>query len=236
MSATTTIKCPNCKSNVPIGYPICPYCGYDLRPIIRLKARQELTKRDIILRIRDSLIKPWKVYDSVILAPDSLGPLLIIMIISLLTALRLLIVLNKVLGFTELSTIADISLLLTLAFAGGFILYLCIWLGFSIYTNFILRLLGANTDFSLTRSLVGYSSSVLILFSAVSTLITVFMPNNPTLTTEPSIIGLSRIIIFIGIILVIGMISIGAAKAYFLNKYLVFVLLFPLALIAYLSI
>mgnify|MGYP003880493307 CR=1 FL=1 len=232
MAQEITIKCPNCKSNVPIGYSICPYCGFDLRPIIRLRAKRELTKHDILLRFKKAIFRPWIILDDIVLAPDNLGPLLIILLLSIITTIRTLISFHILAGDPLLFGAIKLTLFLPLLMISSLCFFICLWIIASFILNTIFRLLGASTDISLTMSLLGYAVGPLIIFSLISTLIissvtgiSVTSPEIGSLLLSNTLIIASQYIMLLGFLLAAYVISMGASKAYFLNRYLVFIIL-----------
>jgi len=229
-----TIKCPNCKSNVPIGYPVCPYCGYDLRAVIRLKARRELTKWDIFTRVKKALFTPWAIFNDIMIAPDSVGPLIIIFIFSFLSALRIMILLGREIPLSALYEVFRVDLLILFSIMAGLFLYFVIWIFVSIYFNFVIKLLGSRPDSSLTRSLTGYSAGILFIPLLVSSIIVSTISSISDLNAIAYISELSRIVLFIGTIIYLLLLSDGLSKAYSINRILVFFLSIPIPLIAFL--
>lgn len=229
-----TIKCPNCKSNVPIGYPICPYCGYDLRAIIRLKARRELNKWDIFIRVKKALFTPWKIFNDIMIAPDSIGPLIIIFIFSILSALRIIALLGREFSLFELYDIFQLDLLILLSIIVGLFLHFIIWIFISIYFNFIIKLLGSRPDSLLTSSLTGYSAGILFIPLIMVSIIISMTPSIVDLSSITYTLELSRIILFTGTIGYLIILSDGLSKAYSINRILVFLLSIPIPLIVFL--
>ena len=219
-----TVICPNCKSAVPIGYPICPYCGFDLRPIIRFKAKQELTKYDILMRVKKALIRPWEIHKEIALAEDSLGPFIIALLLAFIFAIRLLITSSNI-GLLAGLAIKDLGIFFFMSFFVSMALMLLIWLVLSIVANLIFKLLGAKTNFPLTRCMVGYSLAIVIPFLLVNTIILALS------TSELDIINnamIARMIMFSGMILFVAFLSEGASKTYFINRILVFIIFLPI--------
>ncbi len=229
-----TVRCPNCKSNVPIGYPICPYCGFDLRPIIRLKARRELTKWDILKRVKKALFTPWKLHRDIMIAPDSLGPLILILILSMFSAFRTTMLIGKFISLVKLYEIFRVDLLIILSTVAGLFLYTVIWIAVSIYVNFVVKLLGSRPDISLTRSITGYSAGILFAPFLVSSIVTLMIPNVIDITVISYFSNLSRTIIFASAILYLLSLSDAVSKAYAINRVLFFILSIPLFLAAFL--
>lgn len=144
-----TIKCPSCKNEVSITYTFCPYCGYDLRPLIRLKARKEVNIKWILLhRIRYLLIKPDKIFREISLTPDLIGPFMIFFLSALFVALKypILVPLTGTnITFFLLIFVASIAEIFVInIFIAGLI-------------HIVVRLLGGIGDFSTTLSIFGYS-------------------------------------------------------------------------------
>ena len=229
-----TIRCPNCKSNVPIGYPVCPYCGYDLRAVIRLRARRELTKWDILTRVKKALVSPWKIFNDIMIAPDSVGPLVIIFIFSVFSALRIIILLGREFPLDILYAIFRVDLLILLSIIAGLFLYFVSWIFISIYFNFVIKLLGSKPDSSLTRSLTGYSAGILFIPLLVSSVIILTVPNTSSIEALSYVSALSRAILFIGTLIYLLLLSDGLSKAYSINKILVFLLSIPIPLVVFL--
>jgi len=229
-----TIKCPNCKSNVPIGYPVCPYCGYDLRAVIRLKARRELTKWDIFTRVKKALFTPWTIFNDIMIAPDSLGPLIIMFIFSIFSALRIMILLGREIPLSVLYEVFQVDLLILLSIIAGLFLYFIIWIFISIYFNFIIKLLGSRPDSSLTRSLTGYSAGIFFIPLLISSVIVSTIPSISDLNAIAYISDLSRIVLFVGTMIYLLLLSDGLSKAYAINRILVFFLSIPIPLIVFL--
>jgi|GEM_PF-5892983 len=227
MSSEISIKCPNCKSNVPVGYPICPYCGYDLRLIIRFRAIKELTFKDILNRIKKALIKPFEVYPEIVIAPDNRGGTLLLVILSVLLTLRLSLVLNHFLSellpkISLLSKVLEFSLALLLSFL------LC-FIGSIIYIlliNFSLDLMGAETQFSLSFAIFSYSLWPTIWGVFISNI--AMMSILPEITENLSITfqELSSLLIFPRTLFLSGLFltgiltGYGLSKAYMMSKFI----------------
>ena len=236
------IKCPQCKSLVPLGYIICPYCGYDLRPILRMRARQELTFKDIVRRVRDSIpiyggsLIPTNLFNEIMIAPDALGPTIIIAAFSffisliymrLLLGVGILMSLNPVVLFV-------LSLLITL------VLNLILFAIYVSFINWLFRLTGAtNAEFTTTFSLLGYSlwplvgTSLLALFIMIAYNPSLILEGIGYALTDPLVI-LVRYILFAGIVVSLIIANEGISKAYYLNKFISLIIMLSPIIIVFL--
>ncbi|MCD6491142.1 MAG: YIP1 family protein [Candidatus Njordarchaeia archaeon] len=225
MSSEQYIKCPSCGSKVLIGYKICPYCGFDLRPLIRRKASAELTFRDIIRRIEYVSIKPSSVFREIILAPEYSGPFLIVIAGALLLALRFLIVLLSAIPNIQLDLMSGLAIFL-IAFISSSLMFIFIWYLLSLLLHAIIRLIGGIGSFSLTLVIVGYSLTPLILGFFISNNLLFFVPNltgtslidylDVALNSSPVVISSY---IFTGMLLWFGyLLSLGFSYAHGINK------------------
>jgi len=190
------IKCPSCKNTVSISYAFCPYCGYDLRPIIRFKARREIGIKDIVMnRLRFILIKPHRVFKEIALSPDLIGPFMIFTLAALLITLRFTLVLKTL-------TVILFLYLLAVSLIEVFILNIFI----ALIIHFIVRLLGGTGDFSITFSVYGYSYlPMLIGLAAIdiqlaSTPTSILLADNPTTLTNVFAMGATIYAVFLLII------------------------------------
>ncbi|MGQ4890868.1 MAG: YIP1 family protein [Candidatus Njordarchaeia archaeon] len=144
-----TIKCPSCKNEVSITYTFCPYCGYDLRPLIKLKARKEINIKWILLnRIRYLLIKPDKVFREIALTPDLIGPFMIFILSALFVALK-----YPILSPPSGTNMTFFSLIFIASLAEVFLINIFI----VAIIHIVVRLLGGIGNFSTTLSIFGYS-------------------------------------------------------------------------------
>ena len=133
---------------VSVTYTFCPYCGFDLRPLIRIKAREEVDlKRILLYRFRNLLYKPDKIFREIALTPDLIGPFLIMLVSAFFLALRFPILLPNSLNLylfalfflTSLAVVFTISLFIT------FIVHM------------VVRIIGGTGNFAVTLSIFGYS-------------------------------------------------------------------------------
>ena len=144
-----TIKCPSCKNTVSITYTFCPYCGYDLRPLIRFKARKEIDfKRILLYRIRWLMFKPDQIFKEINLTPDLIGPFLIIAFSALMITFRLALVLGT-------------NILNPMVFLFSYLVALLVLFFFLIFYSFLVyifvKLAGGSGNYSTTVSIFGYS-------------------------------------------------------------------------------
>ncbi|MHA1615780.1 MAG: zinc ribbon domain-containing protein [Candidatus Njordarchaeales archaeon] len=220
------IKCPNCKSVVPIGYPICPYCGYDLRLIIRFRATREVTLRDIINRLKKALLNPFSLFSEILLAPDLQGGFLLLILLSLLLTLRFEITLNYLLPIvpatqTALMRIIHLLTVLLLSFVICFA-----WAVFYIlFLNFFLNLFGAETNFSLSFAILGYSLWPIIIGMSISNIFYITQLHSSFLITfNPTQVYhsfSSARIVLLGTTFITGVISgYGYSKVYMISKFI----------------
>ncbi len=144
-----TIKCPSCKNNVSVTYTFCPYCGYDLRPLIRFKARKEVNiKRIIQYRFRWILLKPDTVFKEISITPDLVGPFLIVLFSALLVTFRLGIILGSAL-FNPV--------IFLFAFGSSMLILLFILMFYSFLIHVFVKLTGGTGSYTATVSIFGYS-------------------------------------------------------------------------------
>ncbi len=234
------IKCPRCKSLVPLGYIICPYCGYDLRPILRMYARRELTFKDIIRRVKDSIpiyggsLIPTDLFNEIMIAPDALGPTMIIVALSFFISL---IYMRLLLGVGILASV-NIGVLFVLLLPITLILNLILFAIYVSFINWIFRLIGAtNAEFTTTFSLLGYSLWPLVGASLIALFL--MIAYNPSLLLEGvayalshPLVSLVRYILFAGIIVSLIIANEGISKAYYLNKFVsLLIMLTPIAIL-----
>ena len=228
MGNITTIKCPNCKSLVPIGYAICPYCGYDLRFIVRFHATKQITIRDIYLRLKKSLKNPLSVYTEVALAPDTRGPLILLLIMALVLSIRL----NSVISYTVPSILLNAGLISSfLYFTSILLINLTLSFVFSflyiILVNFFLSLIGAEATFSQSFAIYGYSLWPSIVMLIISDLFLPFiLPSIPSSASYEALkiaytqLSIPRILSLVGLIATATLTGIGLSRTYLVSKFI----------------
>lgn len=145
------IQCPSCRRVLTAPRLMCPYCGTDLRPLLRLRARLELSFRDVLARLRGVLVKPTETMRQIAAVPDMLGPALLILAASLLLSLR-------VAAWLPLT-----ALPLALTIIISLFLLLACWLVVSWLVNSVCRLVGGAGTFDQTASVLGYSATPLVI-------------------------------------------------------------------------
>ncbi len=152
-----------------MGYSSCPYCGYDLRGIFRLKASYELSFIDSLKRIKEISTSPLptEVWRKIAVAPDYGGPMLIVFAISSLLMLRLFI----------LAHLPFKGVILLLTFVLSSVVLFLVFLLFSFICNKILIILGGGGDFDQTFSVLGYSAVPLFFGFLLTDLLVVLLPN-----------------------------------------------------------
>jgi len=144
------IRCPSCRNLVPSGYFMCPYCGTDLRLIIRLRMRLRLKMKDIIKRMRDVVMKPKSTMQEIVAVPDYLGPSLITLVLALFLSMRYVIIsssLGLIIGLYPFLVILFLNVLIAMS----------IWFIISAIINWIFRLFGGTQTFDQTAAAIGYS-------------------------------------------------------------------------------
>lgn len=166
-----TVRCPKCRKSVPVGYSSCPYCGYDLRGIFRLKASYELSFFDSLKRIKEISTSPLStgVWRKIAVAPDYGGPMLVFLAISSLLMLRLVI----------LARLPFKGVILLFAFLFSSVVLLLAFLLFSFICNKILIILGGGGDFDQTFSVLGYSAVPLFFGFLLTNILVFLLPNAP---------------------------------------------------------
>ncbi len=144
------LRCPRCKNDVPVIYIFCPFCGYDLRFIIRERLIMGLSLKDRLYRIYYLLRSPLVAMKHIASAPDFLGAFIVFMIGTLLLLLKNLVV---YLGFIGgISKIAFLYLFLNSLF-----LQFIFWLAFTVLFHIALVIMGGKGTFSDVLNVLGYS-------------------------------------------------------------------------------
>lgn len=132
-----------------ITYTFCPYCGHDLRSLIRFKARKEVDlKRILLYRIRWMLLKPDQIFKEINLTPDLLGPFLILAFTALLLTVRM----GLILGYGLLNLVVFFS-----SFLVAFIVLFFFLIFYSFLIYVFVKLTGGTGNYSTTVSIFGYS-------------------------------------------------------------------------------
>lgn len=89
------IRCPRCKNDVPVTYLFCPYCGYDLRFLIRERLAARLTFRDKLFRLYFLFRNPLIAIKHIATAPDFTGSFIAIFLAIFTMFLKSIVVLFK---------------------------------------------------------------------------------------------------------------------------------------------
>jgi len=160
------IICPSCKNRVSIAYTFCPYCGFDLRPLIRIKMSKEVNSLDIfIYRMKNFLLKPDDVFKDIALRSDNLGPILILFTMAFFISLRIFLV-------PQIVNIYNYVLFLALSLISIFLFLMF----FSLIIHIIVKLVGGYGNFSVTFNNFVYALIPSILGVIINTILSFSLP------------------------------------------------------------
>jgi len=176
------IRCPSCKNDIPITYLFCPYCGLDLRFIIRERLIARLTFRDRVLRIYMLFKDPIRTVEHIATAPDMFGGFLCLLICSVLLLFKSIIIFSKY-GIRLSSTAVGYLIL------SAMLTQLVLWMALAFLVNLSIRIVGGIGTFRDITSIVGYTQAYFII-AHVASLVVVATSSVPyDITQAPVSLG-----------------------------------------------
>mgnify|MGYP000011625429 CR=1 FL=1 len=171
------IRCPRCKNDIPTTYIFCPFCGFDLRFIIREKLITRLSLKDRIYRIYYLFRMPLESMKHIASAPDFLGAVLVSIIGAALLFIKSIAVYLEFIG--SLSRESLIYL-----FLNALVLQFILWFVFAMFFHIALSIVGGKGTFGDVVNVLGYSMifvNIGHVFSLILMSIASSTPDSPSL-------------------------------------------------------
>jgi len=144
-------------------YLFCPYCGLDLRFIIKEKLIARLTLRDRLVRIYMLFRDPFRTMEHIASAPDLMGGFILMLLCGFILTLKFILIFSWY--GVGISSISFIYLLIS-----AFTLEMMLWLSLSMIIGFAIKIVGGTGSFREILSLVGYNQVYLLIAHIISLL------------------------------------------------------------------
>jgi len=153
-------------------YLFCPYCGLDLRFIIRERLIARLTLHDRILRMLVLMRNPLNAIEHIASAPDLLGGAIICVLCSFVLLIKLLMLMVK---YSIPINAYGVVCLLVASVLTQFL----VWIFLAIVLHVGIRVAGGVGSFRDIMSIVGYCQLYLLIGHIVSMVMLSFVPPSP---------------------------------------------------------
>ena len=203
------MRCPKCKNDVPVTYLFCPYCGYDLRFIIKERLIARLSFRERILRIMMLIRNPFKTIEHIASAPDLMGGFIVALICGLLLFGKVAVLFLKNGVGLNLTAVAYLIM-------GAVFFQIVLWLFLSIAIHIAMKIVGGVGVFRDVMSLVGYNQ-IFIAIAHVVSIVVVSASSPSTVNGVAVFMGTSFLYVpfWLGVAFLVGY---GLAYTHMLKK------------------
>lgn len=190
-------------------YLFCPYCGYDLRFIIKERLIARLSFRDRILRIIMLVKNPFKTIEHIASAPDLMGGFIVALVCSILLFWKMAILFAR--SGIGLNLVAVGYLII-----GALFFQIILWISLSFVIHIAMKIVGGVGIFRDVMSLVGYNQIFIAVAHVMSVLI-VLASTPATVDGITIFLGISTI--YIPFLLVVAfLVGYGLAYTHMLKK------------------
>ncbi len=179
--------CPQCGNTVSPDEVICPFCGYrvgteEVKRVFEEEYEERVPPKPVLTKLKLLFISPKETFKDLAYFPENSGTFLILLICAVLSTLTILAVLSHL--NIEISYMSYISFFFG-GFFANFILYVIIWLFFSLCYWIPTRLFFGKISFRKVSAFLGYALVTFIPANFITLILAlIIVPRIPSSETD----------------------------------------------------